>query len=1094
MSLTAPPSRHKPTMSSISQDNLYSNLATFTFGEARSTSSGDESSDAISPLTPITRLGADRTPRPSVSTFSSHPSQGLGRTVSSTFPSSLRSSRSYRTEHTDEESSEDPSSPDLYPRRGFQRGRLISDNVSQHTFGHPAVRGSTASITSSRSSSRLSLRSDLQFSSDEEVEIASYDGGSSPVTFARDLDNIDENDNSPVFHPRPLFAERRRGSLPMAIPGAISDAVSNRSREDSILTIRRPSRSLDDDLMPFHSEEDPAAVAPRSEPLTRADFRSLEAQAQQQQSEPDTWESGWDLSYVLSRKSEGSIHSVRSTAQLSFLAPARNSTSIGEPSSRLSNMWGNSGRRTSTGTLQTTNSGEDTFAKHIGMYDTQNQWAFCKEKADAQTVPTIRRPNAQAGALVIMDKVKHTMHPGTQEIWRSGNVGRFRVDRLVFKPSTADPAKAAQQRINIRHIPDPFIKGPKTGGPSTVIHKHSRATAFSIFRSYSLFTSKRAGPGSRNIHMHTSGGIMLAPKKVQEQYTSTKTTSKLITHGLLEDRSRKAIGNGSSDKSRRGTLLEKEKRREKDKEDAKKAKGKAKEKKKESKKNNDRARASNPTESTESSATTSSTGSICASPVTSAPVRATTSKIMFAPSIVPPRSPIKTQSTSGPSSPDTSSTFDHSSKKLLQSESSASVATSHIRGHRDSIDSDEQLPTRTPHAEAFGTLDPNDIEHLRRAQKPTDGSSSFANRIFRRFRGTNRVDNITQPVATPQSAYSPPWIVTAGRDQNEEHVRVLTDLNNSFRDVGLLHTQPSHKTGKSTGTGTGTAKKKAVPHDIFDYVPEDSLYMLLPLWAGETDPGVGGGSIMTGSSVVGVGSISDASTASTSTTASAATTATSATLVTIPEDRQFLLVWYVPFEDKNKNSSSSNSNSNSASASANKKKVKQMHSTSDTNIESNQKNVYLRNFRVNARLVGYDELRGTGIRVPSDGLAIAGPTLDVGGPVGVRNREEPESQLGLGQTQLGPQSEASTALGLGIETVICMCSSRENGFHFQPEGLCKLGLCLQEEVALPAANNPRAVYLEIPTSEMRHLLTPVGRAAVEMVWLGCLAITSFGPY
>jgi len=137
--------------------------------------------------------------------------------------------------------------------------------------------------------------------------------------------------------------------------------------------------------------------------------------------------------------------------------------------------------------------------------------------------------------------------------------------------------------------------------------------------------------------------------------------------------------------------------------------------------------------------------------------------------------------------------------------------------------------------------------------------------------------------------------------------------------------------------------------------------------------------------------------------------------------------------------------------------------------------------------VGYDELRGTGIRVPSDGLAIAGPALDVGGPVGVRNREEPESQL-------GPQSETSTALGLGIETVICMCSSRENGFHFQPEGLCKLGLCLQEEVALPAANNPRAVYLEIPTSEMRHLLTPVGRAAVEMVWLGCLAITSFGPY
>ncbi|KAG2342793.1 hypothetical protein BDR05DRAFT_1000460 [Suillus weaverae] len=1073
-------------MSSISQDNLYSNLATFTFGEVRSTSLDDESPDAISPLTPITRTGAERTPRPSVSTFSSHPSQGLGRPASTTFPSSLRSPRS---EHTDEESSEDPSSPDLNPRRGFHGGRFIPDNVSQHTFGHTAaVRCSTASITSSRSSSRVSLHSELHFSSDEEVEIASYDGGSSPVTFARDLDNIDENENenSPFFHPRPLFAEPRRGSLPMAIPGAISDAVSNRSREDSILTIRRPSRSLDDDLISSHSGDDPAAVAPRSEPLTRADFRSLEVQAQQQPSEPDTWASGWDLSYVLSRRSEGSIRSVRSTAQLSFLAPARNSTSTGEHSYRLSNIWGGGGRRPSTGTLQTTNSGEDTFARHIGMYDTQNPWAFLKEKADAQPVPTVRRPNAQAGAPIMVDKAKHTMYPGTQEIWRSGYVGRYRVDRLVFKPvSTASTAKAAQQRINVRHIPDPFLKGPKTGGPSTVIHKHSRATAFSIFRSYTLFTAKRAVTGSRNIHMHTSGGIMLAPKKVQEQYTSTKTTSKLSTYGLLEDGSRKALGNGNGngngDKSRRGAFLEKEKRREKEKEDAKKAKAKAKEKKKDLKKKNDRERASNPTESTESSTATSSAGSISASHMISTPMRATTSKITFAPSIVSPGSPVQAQSTSQPSSPESSSLFDHSSKKLLQSDSSTSVATSHIRGHRDSIDSDEHLPTRTPHAEAFGTLDPNDIEHLRRAQKPTDGSSSFANRIFRRFRGTaNRADNIAQAAATPQNAYSPPWIVTAGRDQNEEHVRVLTDLNNSFRDVGLLHTQPSHRAGKSAGAGAGGAKKRAVAHDIFDYVPEDSLYMLLPLWAGETDPGGGGG--------VGSSSISEAST--TSTTATAATTATSATLVTIPEDRQYLLVWYVPFEDKNKDPSS-NPNSNSNSASANKKKPKQTHSTSDPDAESNQKNVYLRNFRVNARLVGYDELRGTGIRLPSDGLAVAAPTLDVGGLGGVRNREESESQLGL-----GPQQGTVPGPGLDSqlsETVICMCSSRENGFHFQPDGLSKLGLCLQEEVTLPGTNNPLAVYLEIPTSEMRHLLTPVGRAAVEMVWLGCLAITSFGP-
>ncbi|KAG2135434.1 hypothetical protein DEU56DRAFT_391877 [Suillus clintonianus] len=1054
-SLTAPPPRLSPRpsrMASISQDNLYSNLATFTFGEPRTSDSDDESPDAISPLTPITRTGADRTPRPSVSvsTFSSHPSQGPGRPASTTFPSS---SRSIRREYTDGESSEDPSSPDLNPSRRFHRSRLIPDNVSQHTFGHPALRYSTASIASSRSSSRASFRSELHFSSDEEVEIASYDGSSSPVTFARDLDNIDENENSPVFHPRPLF-EPRRGSLPMAIPGALSDAVSNRSREDSILTIRRPSRSLDDDLLSSHSGEDAAAVVPRSEPLTRADFRSLEAHAVQQQSEPDTWASGWDLSYVLSRKSEGSIRSFRSTAQLSFLAPARNSAGAAELS-RLSNMW-NGGRRTSTGTLQTTNSGEDTFLKHVGMYDPQNQWSFMKEKADAQPVPTIRRPNAP-GTPINMDKAKRTMYPGTQEIWRSGHVGRYRVDRLTFKPaSTADPAKAAQQRINVRHIPDPFLKGPKNG-PSTVIHKHSRATAFSIFRSYTLFTAKRAGTGSRNIHMHTSGGIMLAPKKVQEQYTSTKTTSKLSTHGLLEDGSRKPIGNG--DKSRRGAF-EKDKRREKEKEDAKKAKTKAKEKKKDKK----NERMSNPTESTESSTATSSTGSISGSQIMPAPARPTMSKITFAPSIMSPRSPTKLQSTSGPSSPETSSTLDHSSKKLLQSDSSTSVV-SHIRGHRDSIDSDEHLPTRTPHAEAFGTLDPNDIEHLRRAQKPSDGSSSFANRIFRRFRGTSsRADTNALAAVTPQNAYSPPWIVTAGRDQNEEHVRVLTDLNNSFRDVGLLHTQPHHKVGVKS-----VAKKRAA-HDIFDYVPEDSLYMLLPLWAGETDPGSGGAASSSISA-----SISDASTAATT-----ASTATSATLPTIPEDRQYLLVWYVPFEDKNKNPSTA------------KKKPKQTHSTSDPNAEANQKNVFLSNFRVNARLVGYDDLRGSGIRLPSDGLAVGVPAWEVNGIGGGQRDREGQSP----EPQLGQQQGTALALDPQLpETVICMCSSRDNGFLFQPEGLTKLGLCLQEEVALPAASNPLTVYFsEMETSEMKHSLTPVGRAAVEMVWLGCLAITSFGPY
>ncbi|OAX39783.1 hypothetical protein K503DRAFT_769194 [Rhizopogon vinicolor AM-OR11-026] len=1044
--------------SSLSRDNLYSNLATFTFGEAptsdstysSSYDSDDEAPDAISPLTPLTRTGADRTPRPSVSNStttsskltSSHPTQDGARLASNPFPSSSRSAKaisSSTAEHTDEESSEVPSSPDLISRSGYhfpRRGHFIPDNSSQHTFGHLPVRSSIACSSHSRSSSRASSR-DLEFS-DEEVEIDYYDGGSSPVTFARDLDDIDED--APTFH-RPVL-EHRRGSLPMTIPGSSSDVLSNRSRESSILTLRRPSRSLDDDLashLSSHSGEDPTTVVPRSEPLTRADFRSLEVlatqQQQQQQQQLDRPWDGFDLTYILSRKSEGSIRSLQSAAKLSFIGRS----SIGEPSSsRISNTWLGGGRRTSTVTLQTTGSNEDTFLKHVGVNGNRSdQWSFLKEKADgpaASSVSSTRhgRSSSLVPSSIAVEKAKQTMFPGTQEIWRSGHVGRYRVDRLAFKPSTADQAKAAQQRINVRHIPDPYLKGTKTGGPSSVIHKHSRAIAFSIFRSYSLFQSKRGGsslqPGSRNIHMHTSGGIMLAPKKVQEQYTSTKTTSKLSTHGLLEEGSRKAGGSADKSGSRRG----------KEKEDAKKAK--AKDKKKDKDKDKKKERASYPAE-TESSTTNSSAGSVngSSSHIMSAPVRATTSKITFAPS---PKTIVKLQPSSGPSSPETT-TPDHSAKKPLDADPSSPVSVVNRNlGHRGSIDSDERrIPTRTPHAEAFGTLDPNDIEHLRRAQKPSDGSSSFnLNRIFRKLRGaSSRLDsNGSTAAVAPQNTYSPPWIVVSGRDQNEEHSRVLTDLNNSFRDVGLLHTQP-HKSGAK-----GSAKKKT-GHDIFDFVPEDSLYMLLPLWAGETDPSM---------------------------SSSSSTQAT--TLPTIPENRQYLLVWYVPFEE-NKGKKPEQQQSSA------KKKAKQSHSTSDGTGDTHQKNVYLSNFRVNARLVQYDALRGTGIRVPNDGLAITAPAWEA--------VSYSVDAARAGATQLN-------------ETTICVCSSREKGFQFLQEGLTRLGLCSREEIVpvppLPPAPDalPQlyayAYEYEQPDVELL-LLTPIGRAAVEMVWLGCLAITSFSP-
>lgn len=90
----------------------------------------------------------------------------------------------------------------------------------------------------------------------------------------------------------------------------------------------------------------------------------------------------------------------------------------------------------------------------------------------------------------------------------------------------------------------------------TFIHKHSRAQAFSIFRGHSL----------PQRHLKTSSSILLAPKKVQEQFTSTRTTSKLSTHGLLEDREKDKDRSAEKERERLRREAERERERERERE------------------------------------------------------------------------------------------------------------------------------------------------------------------------------------------------------------------------------------------------------------------------------------------------------------------------------------------------------------------------------------------------------------------------------------------------------------------------------------------------------------------------------------------------
>ena len=457
---------------------MYSGLATYTFGTPRPSlypyDAVSEASEAISPLT-LPRLSPDRTPRPSLSQsvstpfhiVCSHPSQGAGRPASShhaSFSQSRRhsatrdpsqsiavnssGSRSPAVSGSDSERSEDPTSstdPMIAAFFSPQRGSLMSDTASQHTFGR-ARHGFTAassrdgatpssssiSVTTSRSSSRASMRTTEQFSSDDELEIDYYDdGNSSPVTFAS-YDLVDIDEDADLVDPRPSsirssILDGRRGSLPMAIPGAVqaSDAYNTRSREGSILTVRRPSRSWDDSSTHRSSisGEDPTLILPKSEPHSRADWLSLEAQLQakqQEQQEQVDPTDGFDLQYILARRSEGSIRSVNS--RLSFVHGAAGAH---RTSPHLFRGAGSS----------TTLPFEDTFMRHLQKHDRaydvfRYYWSFQREKADASSTSSRRRQLARQHR---SDKSRKDTGSRVQEMWRCGHVGRFKVDKLVIK-------------------------------------------------------------------------------------------------------------------------------------------------------------------------------------------------------------------------------------------------------------------------------------------------------------------------------------------------------------------------------------------------------------------------------------------------------------------------------------------------------------------------------------------------------------------------------------------------------------------------------------------------------------------------------------
>lgn len=241
---------------------------------------------------------------------------------------------------------------------------------------------------------------------------------------------------------------------------------------------------------------------------------------------------------------------------------------------------------------------------------------------------------------------------------------------------------------------------------------------------------------------------------------------------------------------------------------------------------------------------------------------------------------------------------------------------------------------------------------------------------------------------------------------------VMSNLNDNFGAVGLVPPrQPSHR--------PFSKPREKNLNSVILPVPDDSVYMLLPLFAGETD---------------------------------ADNQPEETNHYKIPLDqRKYLLVYYVPFDKRTEGTGRKKSEPPTVAYSVSQKAKTKM--------------VFLNSFRVSAHLMSYQDFKGSGIRLPATGLSVTGP-LAYAQPPNV----EPEMHRD--------------------PIAIAQCSKRDNGIEFLPEGLHKLGLCHAEQ--LEQMVDPEDFDDDDDKVEFQFELSPLGRAVVEMAWVGAMAVTSFG--
>jgi hypothetical protein len=625
----------------------------------------------------------------------------------------------------------------------------------------------------------------------------------------------------------------------------------------------------------------------------------------------------------------------------------------------------------------------------------------------------------------------------------------------------------------IKHIPDPYSMN-RRGGPGVIVHKHSQAKAFSIFRSHDLFKPKHnKKPGQGGRHLDTSQSILLATKSVQEQYTSTKTTGRLKTHGLLlEERPTTSpsqsqpsewgpgggLQQGGSTASIRRSRSQSLVRKDKGGRDRGKVKGFPKEEKKRKEKE-EKKKKKDGTESQTSSregvtiitkndgfwsklpgrhiATHSSLPSISNNPTAASSstivnnsTAASSSTIVAIHSSTPSASysTASTPTSTANSSPvipensvplSTSSPRPPSRSRIPSSSYSYHISRSETWDGEDEDDEDDFDAYHVPvqkrsHAEIYASLNP--IHHEQARNLIRSSQSSFVGGPRGRFKifprkGGNPSDWLPNSPTTSLVPSPVPWMLTNNSNSQGGQI-VMTTLNDNFGAVGLVPPRPAphRQVNRMKAKGSNSL---TLP------VPDDSVYMLLPLFAGETDSDF---------------QLEDM------------------TQYEVPlELRKYLLVYYVPFDKKTEKVGG--------------KRVEHPMLSHPSNQRVKNKTVFLNSFRVSAHLMSYQDFKGSGIRLPATGLSITGPLTHARPP-----NVEPELHRD--------------------PVAIAQCSKRDNGIEFLPEGLQKLGLCDAEQVEQMV--DPDDLDDDDEKVEYKFELNALGRAVVEMAWIGAMAVTSFG--